>query len=460
MTAQQKLPDGLKTFFILWCGQLVSILGSGLGSFALGVWVFERTGSVMQFSLIAFFAILPGILLAPVAGVVVDRYDRRLVMMVADTCSSVATLVMLALLLSDQLQPWHAYPIVGWMAACAGFQRPAFAASVPLLVAKKNLGRANGMAQMGPALSRIVSPLLAGVLFVTIGLKGVILIDLVSFLLALLTLSLIRIPRPERSAGSEAAKAKFSQELTYGLNFITARKGLLTLLLLFAISNLVFGMVQQLFTPLVLSFASAEVLGRVLTAGAIGGALGSLTLASWGGPRRKIHGIIGFLLLQGSILFLAGLRPTAWMVGLAAFGAMFCTPVITGCSQVIWQRKVPLDVQGRVFALRRMIAWSTLPMAYLFAGPLADYVFEPLMVADGALAGTLGQLIGVGPGRGIALLFIFLGSVLLLAVGVALLFPRLRHVEIEVPDAIPDRDSETGRKANESEAAEPEVQRA
>jgi DHA3 family macrolide efflux protein-like MFS transporter len=161
-------------------------------------------------------------------------------------------------------------------------------------------------------------------------------------------------------------------------------------------------------------------------------------MSVWGGPKQRILGILGFGLLQGIVVFVGGLRSSAFLIAAAAFVFLFNTPIIFGCSQVIWQRKVAPEIQGRVFALRRMIAMSSSPLASLVAGPLADYLFEPLLVVGGPLTGTIGKLIGVGPGRGIGLLFIVMGILTMLTAAVGYLYPRLRMVEEELPDAITD----------------------
>ena len=161
-------------------------------------------------------------------------------------------------------------------------------------------------------------------------------------------------------------------------------------------------------------------------------------MSAWGGPKPRVYGILGFSVLQGVVLFAAGLPPQVVILAAAAFLYFFSLPIINGSSQAIWQSKVAPDVQGRVFAVRRMIAWSSLPLAYLAAGPLADRVFEPLMAVGGPLAGSVGRFVGVGPGRGIGLLYIVLGTVSLLATVVGFLYPRLRRVEVELPDVVVD----------------------
>jgi hypothetical protein len=185
---------------------------------------------------------------------------------------------------------------------------------------------------------------------------------------------------------------------------------------------------------MVLGFSDAVTLGRIWSAGGVGMLVGSLLITAWGGPRRRVLGVLGFILLQGVFCAVGALRPHATLVAAAVFGAFFTVPMAGTCSQTIWQSKVPPDVQGRVFSVRVTIAQATIPLAHIVAGPLCDAVFTPLMLPGGALAGSVGRLLGTGPGRGAALLFVVLGAVTVLAAVVGYLHPRLRRVEDELPD--------------------------
>jgi len=433
---QQKANSGFVTFIIIWLGHVVSLLGSELTSFALGVWVFQRTGSATQFALISMFAMLPGILVSPWAGALVDRWDRRKALIMSDTIAACVTLSIAILRFSGRLEIWHIYPAAIINSISGAFFRPAFMASITLLVPKQHYGRANGMMQFGFALAQITAPMLAGVLVLTIQVVGVLFIDFATFLVALAVLLVVRIPRPEAPAEGEAGSGALTQEAAYGWKYIAARPGLLGLLVFFALTNFTLGIVQVLLTPLVLGFADAAALGRVLSIAGIGTLLGGIVMSLWGGPKRRIYGILGFTLLEGMILFLGGLQPSTFLVATAASVFLFSAQIVGGCSQAIWQSKVAPGIQGRVFAIRTMIAWSSLPAAYLVAGPLADYVFEPLRATGGALSGNIGQFIGVGPGRGIGLLYMVLGIFTTLIVGGGYLYPRLRRVELELPDAL------------------------
>lgn len=427
---------GATTFSIIWLGQLVSVVGSGLTSFALGVWTFERTGSATHFALIGLCAVLPRVLLSPLAGAVVDRWDRRRVMILSDVGAGLSTLVVFLLFGANRLEIWHIYLLTSINAAFGTVQWPAFMAVTSLLVSQKNLGRANGMVQFGQATSEILAPALAGVLLGTIRLEGVILIDFATFVFAVITLLIVRFPSSTGSPASLPGDASFWRDLTVGWTYIAARPGLLGLLGFFAVVNFLWGMVGALVTPMVLSWTSSSVLGAIISIAGVGMFTGSLIMSIWGGPQRRIHGVLRFELLSGFCFMLMGLRPSFWLLAAGAFGAHVTIAIVYGSNQAIWQSKVAPDLQGRVFAAQQMVARAAAPLAYLLAGPLSDKLFEPLLTVDGPLAGGVGQVIGVGPGRGMGLLFMIMGIVKVAVSLAGQMQPHIRHIEDELPDAI------------------------
>ena len=424
----------MRTFLIIWIGQVVSRLGSGLTGFALAVWVYQRTGSVTQLALVSFSMTLPAVLMSPFAGTLVDRWDRRWAMILSDAGAGLGTLTIALLVWRGQTEIWLIYLALAVVGVFQSFQWPAFSASTTLLVRKQDLGRANGLTQLGLAAAQILAPVLGAALLATIRLAGVILIDFLTFVFALLTLFIVRVPRPEPRAG-EAPRGSLLREAAYGWRYLRQRPGLMGLLVLFAATNFTMGMLTVLITPLVLSFASPSVLGPVLSVAGSGMLVGGLAMSVWGGPKRRLRGIFIPLLLQGVALLIGGLRESAPLIAAAAFVFMLGFPILNACSQAIWQTKVAPEVQGRVFAIRQMVALSAIPLAQLVAGPLSDRVFRPLLATGGPLADTVGRLLGVGPGRGIALLFMALGVFNLLVLAKAWSAPHVRHVEDEVPDA-------------------------
>ncbi|HEY0735870.1 MAG TPA: MFS transporter, partial [Herpetosiphonaceae bacterium] len=444
-----------RVFMLIWWGQLVSIIGSGLTGFAIGVWAYDRgDGAATALALISFFGFLPVVLLSPFAGAIVDRWSRKWGMILSDAGAALTTVAMVYLLMNNQLEFWHIYTLTAISAVFRAFQFPAYAAATTQLVPSERLGQANGLVQLAQGVGQLVAPVLAGFLVGFIGVGGVISIDLITFVFAVLTLMSVRIPRPQQSTEGVAARGTLLQETMFGFRYIRQRPGLLGLMLFFAASNFLMGTVVSLSTPLVLGFTTPAVLGTILSVAGLGILGGSVLIAIWGGPQRKVYGVLGGMLLSSLSMILIGLLPSPWLVGVAAFLFTFGIPLIGASSQVIWQRKVPADIQGRVFGIRAAVATAAMPLAFGTTGFLADYVFQPLV--SGPLASTLGLVIGTGPGRGIGLLFIVLGLLGIVSFVVGYRYDRLRQVEDELPDAIVPPMPPAPKPARESTAGQPE----
>ncbi|HEX6373013.1 MAG TPA: MFS transporter [Longimicrobium sp.] len=426
----------MRTFSVIWLGQLVSSLGSGLTGFALPVWIYQKTGSAEAFGLLFFAATVPTVLLSPIAGALVDRWDRRRVLLASDALSALMTLAIAALLYTDSFQLWHLVVISGLGSAVGTFQMPAFTASVGMLVPGRHFARASGMMQTSNAVTGILTPLVAGVLVTTIGLWGILAIDVATFLIAFATLAAVRIPNPEPSP---EPRRSLLREAHDGWAFVRARPGMLYLLIYFPIINLGQGMVNPLFSPLVLSFANPAQLGAVVSIASVGMLLGSLALSAWGGPARKVRGLVVGQILCSLFLVGVALRPSLPLVTVAMFLMLLVSPLAGTSSQAIWLSKTPPHMMGRVFAIRRMLALSTMPVAALACGPLAERVFNPLLMPGGALEHSAGRVLGVGPGRGIALMFVLVGAFVTVATVLLYLSPRVRRLEDEIPDAVPAR---------------------
>lgn len=422
-------------FALIWFGQLVSLIGSGLTGFAVGVTILQASGSVTQYGFVALATMLPSLLLAPFVGPLVDRWDRRLIMILSDTGAGLGSLALAALFFFGYVRVWAVCLAAAIGSSFSAFQWPAYAAATTMLVPKEHLGRANGMVQLAQALSQLVYPALAGFLVARIAVWGVIMIDFATFLFAILTLLAVRIPNPPRTTVGQEGAGSLGREFVYGLNYLAARPGLLGMMGLFVALNFLMGFINMLVAPLVLAFATPETLGTMMTVAGTGMLVGGLAMSVWGGPKRRIYGVLGFLALSGLFIALGGVRPSVYLATLAGFGFFFCVPFVMAASQAIWQSKVAPDVQGRIFATQRLAAIAG-PASMLLAGPLADYVFEPLLAAGGPLAGSVGRLIGVGKGRGVGLMFILLGLLTILTTVGGYLYPRLRRVEEELPDAL------------------------
>lgn len=419
-----------RTFRILWIGQLVSLLGSGITQFALAVWAFQRSGSATQFGVIAMCSVLPGLLLSPLAGVFVDRWNRRTAMLVANVGAAAATAAIAALVAIDRIELWHIYVATSLVSGFTALHWPAYIAATTLLVPKHQLGKASGAVQIADAVAELAAPLLGGILLAALGLVGVFALDLCTFVLATTTLlcirvpALPRVPRPPASIWRETVEA---------WRYLAARPGLVGLLALSCISSLTIGFLEVLSAPVVLSLASPAVLGAVRSVAGVGMLAGSVAMHLWGGPRLRVVGVIGFQVALGAHVVLMGFPTTPWLLALAGFGALFSLPLVNGCAQTIWQTKVSPHVQGRMFALRRL-ARVFRPLGYVIAGYLADRLLEPLMSSDGDHLAA--RLIGVGPGRGSALLLVLIGVLTIVATLAVATYRPLREVQDELPDAL------------------------
>jgi DHA3 family macrolide efflux protein-like MFS transporter len=434
---RNKLKPSMRLFGVVWAGQVVSLLGSAMTGFALGVWIYRQTGSTWSFALTLLFNMLPKALIAPLAGLLADRLDRRWIMIVTDLVAGSATMVAAMLFWTGQLNVWHVYLLTAMNASASALQGPAFSAALTQLVPKSRFGRANGMLQFGEGVAQVIAPLLAGSLIAIFGLQAVLMVDVVTFLFAVSTLVLVRFPPVHSEDQSkiefpDAWSAQFAQAITY----LKRRPGLLGLLAVFALVNFFIGMAEAVLTPMVLSFTTITKLALIMTVGGIGMMAGSVLASAFGDRWRKIYAVFGAYAVIGAAVFLAGLKPSVPLVATAVFLAFLALPSVMSASQAILQSKVEPHLQGRVFGLRIFANTFAFALAYLSGGFLADYLFEPLMATGGQLGIVFGPWLGVGPGRGMGLMFVLMGILSIAIALSAFVYPRIRRVELELPDMV------------------------
>ncbi len=430
-------PTGMKAFTVVWFGQVISLLGSAMTQFALTIWAWQITGSATALALVGFFSFGPTVLISPIAGALVDRWNRKLVMMLSDLAAGLSTVAILLLYLGGHLQVWHLYVAGAFSGIFQAFQWPAYSAAISVMIPKTQYARAQGMMSVADSGSGILAPLMAGFLIAVIGIEGIMLIDVATFVFAIGALLIVFIPQPPTTEEGLKGRSSLLQEAGYGFRYILQRPSLLGMQLVFFAGNLTASLGFTLLAPMILARSgnSAAMLGSVESAGAIGGVVGGVLLSVWGGPKRRVHGVLLGHAIAGLGQMALGLGFPYWYVGIV-LGSLVI-PVINGSNQAIWQAKVAPDVQGRVFSVRRLIAQITAPVSMLIAGPLADRVFEPALMPGGKLAGAFGWLVGTGPGSGMSL--IVLGSGLLVVlVG---LLPYGIYVVRNVETMLPDHDA-------------------
>ena len=431
-------PTGMLGFTIVWLGQIVSVLATNMSAFALTIWVFQKTGSATALGLVQVFFITPLLIITPFAGVMVDRHNRKLMMMVSDLVAGMATIAVLLLQALGVLQVWHLYVAAIFQGLGNAFQWPAYSAAISTMIPKEKLGRANGMMSlidMGPG---ILAPMLAGALLPIIGLTGILSIDVATFIFAILVLLFVHIPQPRRTDEGAQAQGNIIQEAAFGFRYIFARPSLLGLQLVFFFGNLCTGVAYTVLAPMILLRTGNDSvsLGLVQSAGAIGGVVGGVAMSAWGGFKRRVHGVLAGWAISSFFFALMGL--TRWIPLWIALNALssLLIPLVNGSNQAIWQSKVAPDVQGRVFSARTLIAWMTNPISPLIGGTLADFVLEPAMRTSTGFSSLFGWLVPPGPGAGMGLLIFFccLGGIL------AGLAGYLIHPIREAEDILPDHD--------------------
>ncbi|MEM6283007.1 MAG: MFS transporter [Chloroflexota bacterium] len=427
-----------RAFYAIIFGQLVSTVGSGMTRFGLGIWVFSETGDTSAYTTLLFFAVLPLGLGSLVAGPLVDRFSRKQVMLIANTVASLSTLVVAVLFFANVLELWHLYVALFINGVANAFILPALDSSIALMVPKDQLGRASGLTQLVQALEIVLAPAAAGFLVGMVGLGAIFIVDFVTFGASILALALSAIPNPQRSEEGMNLWAEFA----FGVRYIRERPAFLYLMGFVTLTMFLLpGIGYALVTPLVLTFSTEQAAGLVVSGFGVGSFIGGIALTAWGGPQRRMNGMLAAMGIAGFGTVLVGLRESELLMafGFVIVGACFIFMV--GLNRVIWQVKAAPDVLGRIFSLRVALGVGAQSLGILIAGPLAEYVFEPLMAQDGALSGTIGMLVGVGDGRGMALMFVLLGLALAAAAVLSATSPSVRLLEDRVPDYVEPRQS-------------------
>ena len=429
-------PGGMFGFTIVWLGQIVSVLASSMSQFALTIFMYKETGSATALGLMQVFFITPFLIISPIAGVMIDRYNRKLMMMISDLGAGLATLAILALQAMGLLEYWHLYVASIVYGLGMAFQWPAYSAAIATMVPKEQLGRANGMMSLIEAGPGVIAPILAGAVLPIIGLTGILFFDVATFLIAIGALLVVHIPQPPRTAEGSQATGGMLQEAAYGFKYIFARPSLLGLQMIFFAGNLFAGIAFTVLAPMILARSGNDslMLGSAQTAGAVGGLVGGVLMSAWGGFKRRSNGVLFGWIWSGltmAIIGFAGGLPM-WITGMALTSLV--VPLVNGSNQAIWQSKVAPDLQGRVFSARRLIAWFTNPISPIIAGTLADFVLEPAARAQTGLPAAFAWLVGTGPGAGMGLLIVLCGLASAVVGLLGYFVPAIYNAESILPD--------------------------
>lgn len=435
-------PNTTRTFYGLILTQALSLIGSRISGLAISIYIFQQTGNATPLALVAFFFVLPQVLTAGLAGALADRWNRRYMLVLSDAGQALGSLLLLLSFASGSFQLWHLYAVTLLQSIFSAFQAPAFQASMTLMIPDDQRDRANAIQQLTGPVSGIIAPALAGVIYGLVGVVGSILIDLATFLVAVLVVYRAHIPQPKETAEGEALRGSMLADMFNGFRWLRARPSLFALTLFVTFVNFLVGGIAALETPYILSRVSNDetVLGVLLTVLNLGALAGGIVMSVWDGTRPRIHTVMGGIIVSSLFLALSGMAQSAVPLGLALFLFMFGLPLVNAAAMSMLQAKTPPDVQGRVFAATGQMSMLMLPLAYLLVGPLADQVFEPAV--GSAAWSAVAPLVGSAPGAGMGLLILAAGAINLVLSLFVYTIPSIRRLEADLPDHVPDVQSE------------------
>lgn len=421
-TSSASSDKSFSKFLLLWTGQLISAIGNGLTSFGLGVYVYEQTGKASAVALVTLLAYLPYLLLSPPAGVLADRYDRRLMMILGDSLSALGLVYIWVCMLFGTARLWQICIGVTISSVFSSLMEPAYKASVTDLLSEEEYAKASGLIQAAGSAKYLISPFVAGLLLMHWDIKLLLIIDIATFFETVAsTFAVSRsIHKHERKQASP-----FLSELLEGWRAVSSNKGVLVLVLITSLLTFFLGFIQTLSSPMILAFDTVETLGTAQTICACGMLISSIVIGIVPIKSGYVKALWASLFFMGIFMALFGLRENMVLICIAGFLFFATLPFANTSLDVLVRSNIENTVQGRVWGLVSLISQMGYVVAYAISGVMADYLFTPFLLSDGALADSVGRIIGTGPGRGIGLLILISGVLICVT---ALILSRIRSV--------------------------------
>lgn len=397
-------------YIIFWMSQSLSELGSAMTGYALILWAYQQTNSAMSVSLMSFCSYMPFILVSIFTGSFIDSHKKKSILLWSDTLAALCTGLICILSVNGKLEIFHIYLVNLFLGLMNSFQSPALSVAIGILVPETYRSRASGMSSFSTNLITVITPMAATALYTFLGLEGILFLDLLSFILAASVL-LLWIPIPEVLQKVPSKDKVFDGFLT-GWAYLLKNRGILYLMLSMAVLNFFSRLTyENILTPMLLSRSQNSTTAGIVTGilGA-GGIFGGLLVSLIKLPRNNqkvMYSCAALSFLLGD--FTMGIGRNLYIWSLAAIFASLPIPFIGAAQNVILYRHIPSVLQGRIFAVRNALQYSTIPIGILLGGFLADYVFEPFMASHAPLAKALGRLTGNTPGSGMAVMFLCTG---------------------------------------------------
>ncbi len=393
-------------FLLLWSGQLISAIGSGLTSFGLGVYVFEQTGKASAMALVTLLAFMPSLLLSALAGVLADRYDRRLLMMLGDSLSGLGLVFILVCMLRGESHLWQIYVGVTISSVFSSLLEPAYKATVTDLLTEEQYTKASGFVQVAGSAKYLISPVIAGFLLTVSDIKLLLVIDICTFFVTVASTLAVR---------SGLASKKYEQaqslirEFKEGWSAVSGNRGVLVLVIMTSVLTLFLGFIETLSTPMILAFSDSSTLGTVETIIASGMLVTSVIIGIFTIKKGHVKMLSVSMFFTGIFMAVFGLRENIVLICISGFLFFAMLPIINTCLDFLIRTNIDNSVQGRAWGLIGVISQLGFVAAYALSGVLADYIFTPLLVDGGSFADSVGRIIGTGSGRGTGLLICIAG---------------------------------------------------
>lgn len=420
---------GFKKFLVIWIGELISNIGSGMTAFGLGVYVWQLTHSAVDVSMVEMAALLPMILLCPVAGVLADRFDRRLLMILGDIVSAFGLIVMLVLMNTGNIQVWQICLCVGFGSAFVALLDPAYKATITDLLTEDGYAKASGMMSIANSSKFLISPIIGGLILAAFNMQMILTIDILTFVV---TVAAIFSVRKSLAVKSQVKKEMdFLKDLKEGWQIILESKGVMLLIVLVSLLMFYMGFIQVLSKPMVLSFTSEKTTGILQTIVACGMMVSSIMIGS--GILKKNFVNVMVISFIASGITMAGFGATTSIPVIIISGFLFFAslPYATTSIDVLIRKSIENEKQGRAWGLISLVSQLGYVVAYVLAGVLADYVFNPALIEGGVLADTVGKVIGTGETRGIGFLIILAGLGLIITALIVSKSKSIREMEGE-----------------------------
>lgn len=400
----------MKNFITIWSGELISNIGSGMTAFALAAYVYQLTGSVSWVSIVALLAYLPTIALSPVGGMLADRFDRRLMMICGDLFSAIG---LLFILISFQMGHIGVAPILIGVTISSVFVsllEPSYKATVSDLLTEEEYAKASGLVQMAGNAKYLISPAIAGILLRYSDIRMILIMDISTFCITVIVIVLVR--KNIQKAKPRRDKFNYIKELKEGIQYIIKDKGVASLVFLMAFVCFFMGLIQTLMLPMILPLGNVKTVGFMESISAIGMLVGSVVISICGIKKHYTKILKVSLIVCGCFMALIGTNIHIPLILTACILFFATLPFTNTCADVLIRISIPNEVQGRVWGLISLLTQIGFVIAYTICGILADNVFEPIMREDGIFADSIGTVIGTGEGRGIGLMIILAGALM------------------------------------------------